>query len=92
MAFLHVFFGRPINQKQPVELIGMLNMVEIQGGLPNASTPNKYGLMKGLPSMKLTQHVKMDGWNTNFLLGWPIFEGYVSFMERIVQHDPLIIP
>ena len=23
----------------------------------------------------------MDGWNTNFLLGWPIFRGYVSFRE-----------
>ena len=23
----------------------------------------------------------MDGWNTTFLLGWPIFRGYVSFRE-----------
>ena len=23
----------------------------------------------------------MDGWNTSFLLGWPIFTGYVSFRE-----------
>ncbi len=23
----------------------------------------------------------MDGWNTSFLLGWPIFRGYVSFRE-----------
>ena len=23
----------------------------------------------------------MDGWNTSFLLGWPIFRGYVSFTE-----------
>jgi len=22
-----------------------------------------------------------DGWNTNLLLGWPIFRGYVSFRE-----------
>ncbi len=26
-------------------------------------------------------HLKMDGWNTSFLLGWPIFRGYVSFRE-----------
>ena len=25
--------------------------------------------------------LKMDGWNTSFLLGWPIFRGYVSFRE-----------
>ena len=27
----------------------------------------------------------MDGWNTNFLLGWPIFRGYVSFRECILH-------
>ena len=26
-------------------------------------------------------HAKMDGWNTSFLFGWPIFRGYVSFWE-----------
>ena len=25
--------------------------------------------------------LKMDGWNTRFLLGWPIFRAYVSFRE-----------
>ena len=30
-------------------------------------------------SSKLTWHLKMDGWNTSFLWGWPIFRGYVSF-------------
>ena len=28
-----------------------------------------------LPSLKLTWHLNMDGWNTSFLLGWPIFRG-----------------
>ncbi len=37
-----------------------------------------------IPSLKLTWHLKMDGWNTSFLLGWPIFRGYVSFREGIV--------
>ena len=26
-------------------------------------------------------HLKMDRWNTSFLLGWPIFQDYVSFRE-----------
>ena len=26
-------------------------------------------------------HLKIDGWNTSFLLGWPIFRCYVSFRE-----------
>ena len=25
--------------------------------------------------------LKNDGWNASFLLGWPIFRGYVSFRE-----------
>ena len=28
-----------------------------------------------------SSHLKMDGWNTSFLFGWPIFRGYVSFKE-----------
>ena len=32
-------------------------------------------------SLKLTWHLKMDGWKTSFLLGWPIFRCYVSFRE-----------
>ena len=27
--------------------------------------------------------LKIDGWKTSFLLGWPIFRGYVSFREGI---------
>ena len=30
-----------------------------------------------------SSHLKMDGWNTCFLLGRPIFRGYVSFRECI---------
>ena len=39
------------------------------------------------PSLKLTAicHLKMDGWNSSFLLGWPIFRGYVSFRECIIE-------
>ena len=27
----------------------------------------------------------MDGWNTTFLLGRPIFRGYVSFREGMIR-------
>ena len=30
----------------------------------------------------------MDGWNANFLLGWPIFRCYVSFRECANWDDP----
>ena len=41
------------------------------------------------------QHLKMDGWKMSFLLGRPIFRGYVSFTEgtwmifgwRPIQHS-----
>ena len=38
-------------------------------------------LFFSLHTLKLTHPLKMDGWNTSFLLGWPIFRGYVSFRE-----------
>ena len=28
-----------------------------------------------------SSHLKMDGWNTSFLLRWPIFRCYISFRE-----------
>ena len=31
----------------------------------------------------LVSHLNMDGWNTSFLLGRPIFRGYVSFRDCI---------
>ena len=33
------------------------------------------------PWNELPKHLKMDGWNTSFLLGWPIFRCNVSFRE-----------
>ena len=38
---------------------------------------------QNVPSLKLTYPLKMDGWKTSFLLGWPIFRCYVSFREGI---------
>ena len=30
-----------------------------------------------------SSHLKMDDWNTSFLLGWPIFRCYVSFRDQV---------
>ena len=47
-------------------------------------------IFQQIPSLKLTWHLNMDGWNTckSFLLGWPIFRGYVSFRECKSTKDP----
>ena len=42
-----------------------------------------------VPSLKLTQPLKMDGWNTTFLLGRPIFRGYDSFREGKTLYNHL---
>ena len=31
--------------------------------------------------------LKMDGWNTTFLLGWPIFRGELLVSERVNTHN-----
>ena len=36
-----------------------------------------------LHSLKLTWHLKMDGWKTSFLLGWPIFRGELLVSGRV---------
>ena len=30
-----------------------------------------------------SSHLKMDGWKTSFLLGWPIFSGYVRLFQLL---------
>jgi len=42
-----------------------------------------------LLSVKRTWPLKMDGWNTTFLLRWPIFRCYVSFREGKEQKKNL---
>ena len=42
--------------------------------------------MRGyLSSPKLTYPLRMDGWKTSFLLGWPIFRCYVNFREGSIS-------
>ena len=48
---------------------------------PNGGLARDYNLARSLPSLKLTLALKIDGWNTSFLLECPIFRGYVSFGE-----------
>ena len=43
-----------------------------------------------LPSLKLTYHLKIDGWKTTFVWGRPIFSGYVLFVLGRV-HDMYMI-
>ena len=56
-------------------------------------TPRKnFGKIHSLHSLKRTWPLKMDGWNTSFLLGWPIFRVYVSFREcKTNRKSPLKI-
>jgi len=42
-----------------------------------------------LPSLKQAKSQKMDGWKTSFVLGWPIFNGYVSFREGNLSSESL---
>ena len=39
-----------------------------------------------LPSLKLTQHQKIDGWKTTFILERLCFRGHVSYKEGITLH------
>ena len=75
-----------MSQPLEVELGGPDNTL-LKSGSPGE------GWMDGCPLqlMKLTfSHLKMDGWNTSFLLGNPIFRGYVRFKEGTVD-DQLMI-
>jgi len=40
-----------------------------------------WNIQKWVPSLKLTYPLEIGGWETTFLLGMPIFRGYVSFRE-----------
>ena len=31
--------------------------------------------LQDVPSLELIEHLKINGWKTSFLLGWPIFRG-----------------
>ena len=49
---------------------------------------NNHRVMR--PAVWSPNNLKMDGWNANFLLGWPIFMGYLSFGECIKSSNLVI--
>ena len=61
------------------------NLREHQGRLGESPPPPLRIL---LPSLKLTEHLIMHGWNTSFLWGWPIFRGYVKLWGCILLGVP----
>ena len=63
--------------------------VPIWGGEgPEPLTSDAEYKMGPISSLKLTYHLKTHGWNTSFLLGWPIFRCYVSFGEGNPKKSP----
>ena len=66
----------------------------IAPGFSKTSSVGFYGISNKVKAKRYTKNwaidtlpetnslpLKMDGWNTTFLLGRPIFRGYVSFRE-----------
>ena len=51
-----------------------------------------YSTTNTLPETNMAPENGWLEWNTSFLLGWPIFRGYVSFRECrfLVVHEPLL--
>ena len=57
-----------------------------RGGLVSSSDVSSFTMfVYVLPTCTLPEtnssHQKIDGWKTSFLLGWPIFRGYVTFRQ-----------
>ena len=48
-------------------------------------------MWKEIASLKLTWPPKINGWKMNFLLGWPIFRGYVSFREGTCSKEWFLV-
>ena len=45
-----------------------------------------------LPSLKLTWHLKNDGWKTTFLLGRPIFRGKLLVSGSVLHIQDNVLP
>ena len=58
---------------------------DLQALVPLTSAAWRLEKLSQTPNVTLPEtnssHLKMDGWNTSFLLGWPVFRCYVSFRE-----------
>ena len=75
--------------EKPVFLFGLLLKIDNQvrtsnEHCPEHATKSETEQALGEISTELSLALwKTDGRKMNFLLGWPIFRGYVSFMEGI---------
>ena len=61
-----------VTRFQAVEFSNFINLASTRGVC--VDWPTKV-VAQELPSLKLTEHLKMDGWNTSFLLGMAHFQG-----------------
>ena len=63
-----------------------MRVLQLQGTPPMNEHP--VGTVKTLPNVTLPETnelpLKMDGWNTTFLLGRPIFRGELLVSRRVV--------
>ena len=85
-AITHNFAKR----RKEIERLEPQNQVHLDSlvGLPtksDAKEEKKQHLPSQTPTLPKTNIApEMDGWNTSFLLGNPIFSGYVSFREGTI--------
>ncbi len=84
-SYQHELLPQPEGSGKPI--MGNLWLAPLGGSSHLAAEPRNK--KPALPSLKLTWHLKRDGWNTSFLLGWPIFGGYVSFRECTFHYTSL---
>ena len=72
----------------PIPPIGCENIELVSTSRTDVGWRWSLMMMKRLHSLKLTfSPLKIDAWNTTFLLRRSIFRGYVSFREGIVNDD-----
>ena len=56
----------------------------------DASVSHPFYLHYTGPSLKLIWHLKMDGWNTCFLLGWLIFRAMLV-LGSVIESHPILL-
>ncbi len=83
VLLLHKGRWRQPWQNDTVSVSACQNLVE------SIDSVSKKGISAVIPALKLTWPLKMDGWKMYFLLGGPIFRGYVSFREG--RHHVIIV-
>ena len=84
-----IYFGEPHFQcREEIQLLNsywplvhVYSLIDVYSSLKESESVLFIG---GIPSLKLTfSPLKMDGWNTSFLLGWPMFRGEVLVLGSV---------